>query len=204
VKIRGIEITLHSNEDLSNHIRRENDFFEAEILDYIRDSFPKQHTILDIGANIGNHSVYFANFLKYISIVAFEPIPANLGLLVGNLQPYTGIYVVPYALSDKREVIPMTEKLDNMGMSGYDTNGKILAEAYPLDFFNYNNVTLMKIDVENMEPKVLLGAKETIQRCKPLILIEDNFNTYSGLLPDYECINGWEISKTYLYKWRSK
>ena len=43
-----------------------------------------------------------------------------------------------------------------------------------LDQYNYNDVDFIKIDVEGWEPKVLRGAKKTIDRCNPVICVEIN------------------------------
>jgi hypothetical protein len=129
--LRGKTFYTHDDEDLSNHIHREQDFFEAEILDFLRDNYPTHWTIIDAGANIGNHTVYFARFLKYMNIIAFEPIDENWDILLENVAPYSGIYCYKYALSDSAGTIPMTAARRNMGMSGYDVNGKILATSAP-------------------------------------------------------------------------
>lgn len=200
MKIRGIEIQLHPNEALSNHIRRENDFFEADILDYLRDHHQAQKVIVDVGANIGNHTLYFANFLKYEKIVSFEPLPANFEILEANL-PYFNIELHQLALSDKKTALKMTPNVGNMGASRIDGQGGIEVEAITLDSLNLKNVTLIKIDVENHEPLVLEGAKDTILRCHPLILIEDWNYSYGNLFPDYVLEKSWPKHRTYLYCW---
>lgn len=200
--IRGIEMELHANEAFSNHIRTTKDFYEADILDYIRDYHKHHEVIMDIGANIGNHSLYFANFLEYETLVAFEPIPTNYGLLIKNLTGSKHIQLYNYAVSDKRGVLKMREDVGNMGASTITKDGSIEVKTTTIDILNYSNVTLMKIDVENHEPYVLEGAKDTIFRCHPLILIEDWNNTYAKLLPDYELEKAWPEHRTYLYKWK--
>lgn len=202
MKIRGIEIELHPNEDFSNHIRRETDFFESEILDFLQDYHHHQDIILDIGANIGNHSVFFANFLSYTSIICFEPILANFELLKRNMAPYENIGLVNSALGDFTGELHMSPNFDNMGAGHVDTNGDIIVKTTSLDRLHIDNVSLMKIDVEEHEPEVLMGAKETIFRCHPLILIEDWHDSYAALLPDYELEKGWPHHQTFLYKWR--
>jgi FkbM family methyltransferase len=205
LRIRGVEIELHGpGEALSNHIRREQDFFEAEVLDYIRDNFPTQRVILDIGANIGNHALYFANFLKfYDQIICFEPIPENFDLLVKNMNGYPGVKLFNYALSDKRQEIKMVRNRENMGASMVSFDGDLTVPAYPLDRLGYQHVTLMKIDVEEYEPEVLDGAMDTIWRCRPLIIIEDWHDEYQKLLPhNYQCIRMWEVGKTFIYEWK--
>mgnify|MGYP000541176999 CR=1 FL=1 len=190
MKIRNIEFKLHEDEALSNHIRREQDFFEPDILDYLKDHHPTQNLIIDAGANIGNHSIYFANFLKYKEIYCFEPLEVNFRVLKSNL-PYPNIQLFQKALSDKGKTLKMSANTGNMGASKIDLNGDTEVEAITLDSLNLENVSLLKIDVENHEPQVLIGAQETIQRCKPLILIEDWNETYAKLLPNYILEKAW-------------
>ena len=45
----------------------------------------------------------------------------------------------------------------------------------PVDYFNFENVSLIKIDVEHMEIAVLEGCLNLIKRCKPTILIETHY-----------------------------
>lgn len=209
MKLRGIELHLHENEALSNAIRRSEDFFESEILDYIRDNHNKQVIIVDVGANIGNHTVYFANFLQYQQIVAFEPIDANFQLLAKNIETYRNVVALPIALSDYNGNIQMSINRLNMGASQVDPNGEITVIAEKLDtFFQYNEwpITLLKIDAEWHEPAVIEGAHELISRWKPLILLEDANKEYEPLLTwfgkgGYVLDKGWDEHKTYLYRW---
>jgi len=199
-KIRGIEINLHPNERLSNYHRQTHDFFEPELLDFIRKQHNKQKVIVDVGANIGNHAIYFANFLKYEELICFEPIPDNFELLKQNLS-YPNIKLFQLALSDKETTIKMTPNSRNMGASKVEVDGTVDIEAITLDSLNLKDVTLLKIDVERHEPFVLAGAKKTIDRCHPLILIEDRYLRYEKLLPGYVLEKGWPQYMTYLYKW---
>jgi FkbM family methyltransferase len=204
VIVRNIPLYIHEDGPLSNSIRRDNDFFEAEILDYLRDNFNKQNVILDIGANIGNHTIYFAKNFEYEKIYAFEPILANFEILDANcarLAPDIGR--ANYALSDRYGTLNMSINYGNMGASEVNPEGSVTVPCCPLDGAGeFGRISLIKIDVEWHEPEIIAGAEETIQRDHPLILIEDANNEYASLLPDYECIKAWEGHKTYLYKWR--
>ena len=203
MKIRDVELELHPDEDLSNAIRRDGDFFEAHILDYLRDNFKSQKTVLDIGANIGNHTTYFAEYLDCDLIYAYEPIYANFLLLLKNTIPYKNTVVLgDFALSDYTGQINMSIRYNNMGASEVNPEGITIVPCYPLDAFAIRDVTLLKLDVEWHEPAVLRGAEGTIQRERPLILIEDTNEEYAELLPDYELVQGWREDKTYLYRWK--
>lgn len=198
--IRGIMFHLHEYEDLSNHIKRERDFFEAEILDYLAEHHHDQKHIVDIGANIGNHSVFFANFLSYTKITCFEPIPTNFDLLVKNMAPYLNVFTTQVALSDHIKKLRMHLNQDNYGASKVDKDGPIYVSAKTLDSLRLADVTLIKIDVEGHEPQVLAGAKNTIDRDKPLVLIEDWYQQYGELLPNHEIEKAWPHHATYLYR----
>ena len=199
IMLRGVEICLHKKEQLSDHIRREKDFFEANILDYIRDNYPRQHTIVDAGANIGNHVAYFSNFLKYDSIYAFEPIPDNFKLLKLNSDK-PNIKIFNKALSYKNETLKMAPNPVNMGASRVRRYGKVKVDAIAIDSLKLSDVTLLKIDVEDSEAYVIAGAKETINRSHPLILLEDKNGKYAKLLDGYILEKAWPKQYTYLYR----
>ena len=81
------KLYLHpEGEALSDAIARDSDYFEKEILDYMAEHYPQQDVILDIGANIGNHTVYFSQYLENSAVIAFEPVFENYSLLNYNTR----------------------------------------------------------------------------------------------------------------------
>jgi FkbM family methyltransferase len=205
VDLRGIPFYTHDDEDLSNAIHRDKDFFEAEILDYMAINYGVQQHILDIGANIGNHSVYFANFFKYKHITAFEAYLGNYELLVKNLEPYQNVTATYIAISDGYGTLFVHPRRENLGATEVNTiESPFKVEAMPLnDLITDIPVSLIKIDVEWWEPQVISGAWNLLVEHKPLILIEDATLSYEKLLaPYFEMIKPWPHHKTYLYKWR--
>ena len=205
MNVRGVEIELHeTGEALSEAIKRDHDFFEFEILDFIRDNYPIQRTIIDVGANIGNHALFFANFLQFYEyIICFEPVPDNFDLLVRNLNGYKGVKLYNHALSDKTQIVRMSVNRGNMGASRVAIDGELEIQAHSLDRLYYQNVSMIKIDVEEYEPEVLDGAQDTIARCHPLLVIEDWNGVYFNLIPaNYQCVFKSEPSRTYIYEWK--
>jgi FkbM family methyltransferase len=157
-------------------------FYENEMLNYIR-SLDLSGTYLDIGAHVGNHAVFFGMFCKSSTVVAFEPLSRyvtvlNKNLQLNRLQPKS--VVIPVALSD-----------------GYGTT-EILWEgaqesvlASTLDaimgiFSFLDPVVVIKVDIEGMESKALLGARDTIKMHKPLIFAEAHYNTHDVLFETME------------------
>lgn len=54
----------------------------------------------------------------------------------------------------------------------YDSASTYEAPLLSIDSLKLSRVDFIKIDVEGMEAEVLRGAKATLQRCKPMMLIE--------------------------------
>lgn len=202
INLRGIPFLLHENESLSNAIAKNGDFWEADILDYLRNNFPYQRTIIDIGANIGNHTVYFANFLTAERIISIEADKINYDLLCINTFNYDNVYCYNIALSDYVGEAWIQHNLTNWGAHEVHDSGDEKVRCTSLDEYMFlDSLTLMKIDVEWLEPSVLKGAEQTIQYNRPLILIEDIKNEYGALLPDYTLIKRWDHHGTSLYIW---
>lgn len=197
---RGIPLALHpEGEGLSDGIRRSGDFYESAILDYLAAHHPVQRVVVDAGANIGNHALYFAAFLAHERIHAFEPIPANYTLLSANVAAFPTVTPWPLALSSARGKLRMADNPGNMGACLVSAEGTIEVPAVTLDSLGFRDVTLLKLDVENHEAAVLDGARETIEREHPLILIEDwSFGDHRP--QGYELEMAWPDAFTYLYR----
>lgn len=197
----GNVLHLHGDVDqLSNRILSDEDYFEKDILLYLEKNYPEQNVILDVGANIGNHTVFFATHFRYNKIIAFEPIPENYVLLEKNTRPFYSVSIRRVAIGDGDLSIRMRIDRENMGACEVTPEGDVHVEQIRLDDLFVDPVTLIKIDVEWYEPFVLLGAKSLIEEDKPLILIEDTNQEYGDLLPNYyKLIQAWPEHRTYLY-----
>lgn len=199
-------IQVHdAGEALSDHIVREQDYFEREILDYLETNHKKQKTILDVGANIGNHTLFFATHLDYQAIIAFEPILDNYNLLKENTDNFFGIKLRNVAVGDSTKEVKMTINRGNMGACEVDPYGNVRAHQVRIDDLFVSVVSLIKVDVEWSEIHVLEGGKNLIREDKPLILIEDSNFSYTDYLQrlGYEIEASWPQHKTYLYTWRT-
>ena len=197
---------LHDEgEDLSDHIDREKDYFEKEILEYLAANHPQHDVIIDVGANIGNHTAYFSQYLENSTIIAFEPVIENYKLLNLNTHGLPNVITRNEAVGAFRGKVYIELNPKNMGTCQIVTNGETegfrqIPQVRIDDLLLIPRVTLLKIDVEWYEPEVLKGAQAIINEDKPLILIEDAEVKYAELLPpDYELLQPWLAHKTYLY-----
>ena len=175
-------IYIHQNEIVSNHMVNINNFFEIEFLDYIQKNHNKQNEVIDIGANIGNHSLFFAKFLDVKKVHSFEPFPSNLSLLRKNMTNFSDkSQIYDIALSNKEGLMPLyNSQHGNFGgfsLHSYSNGSSFLVnpsiKVTTLDSLNLQNISMIKIDVENHENEVLEGAKQTILNNKPIIFVEN-------------------------------
>ncbi len=138
--------------------------------------------VLDVGANIGTHTVFFGKKVSPGGLVyAFEPQRVTFEFLCSNIVLNGLVNVIPLqkgASDQPGEVnIPIlnpaiAQNFGGMHIEGHENGDKV--SIIPLDDLNLERCNLIKIDVEGMELKVLQGAKKTIQKCHPFLFIENN------------------------------
>jgi FkbM family methyltransferase len=135
------------------------------------------HMFVDVGANIGGWSMPASRYYHWVC--AFEPTPTTLMILRQNvaLNHANNVRIFPYALGD-RETDLRLYLGQNIGQNGFfedhldrHTVGTVIVRVRPLDVFKLDP-TAIKVDTEGFEIPVLKGATETIERCKPRLLIE--------------------------------
>lgn len=139
---------------------------------------------LDIGANIGNHSIFFAK--KFRQVYAFEPNPVTYEVLKINCNyaaEHKNVIPVNFGLSDMEGSLPFYINPSNIGGSGIiEGNNPYIKDSTQINVKALNqfnelkdvSVALIKIDVERHELNVLKGAKATISREMPAILFEQS------------------------------
>ena len=148
--------------------------YERGLLDFLRPLVSRGDCVIDVGANIGNHSLYLCLVCE-AKVHAFEPNPIALRHLYANIQANSAaelISVHPVGLGADRSVgsiVPGSQH--NLGAARLQVGeGQIPVET--IDSFEFENVALIKIDVEGSEVSVLAGAHQTIATSKPLIVAE--------------------------------
>ena len=164
-----------------NH--RRGDFYEGKELNGLKKLFPKGGTFVDIGANVGNHSLFAALFLEAGRVLPIEPNPLAYRLLVQNvlvngLEKVFDLSKLGVGLSDADAGgFAMEERTRNLGGAKM-LSGKGELQVYRGDvLFADETPDMIKIDVEGMEMAVLAGLKAVIGKHKPVLLVEvDNQN----------------------------
>jgi FkbM family methyltransferase len=171
-------IAVYKNDNVISYaLRLYGEYCHAEI--EIMSNFLNEKSLyVDIGTNIGYH-ILGIHKNTGAKCLGFEPHPNHFAVASYNCQDYTDIALVNAAVSDSAGDVILTDfdvdKVTNYGevKSPDDTEQKtITSPSVKLDDINLSGCTLIKIDVEGNEFRVLKGAEQTIEKFKPVILYE--------------------------------
>ena len=141
----------------------------AETLDEVWPHVKSWNVALDCGAYAGYWAYQMAQRFQYV--YAFEPIKENRRCLERNVPD--NVTVLPAAVSDERKLVMM--KLKGAHYGEVDEKGDIRVAAWSIDSMGLMDVGFIKLDVEGQEPEALDGARETLEKCKPVVCIETKF-----------------------------
>lgn len=153
-------------------------------LKLIKDNNIKKPIILDIGANYGFVSLALQTNLDFnAEIYSFEPHPDIYNVLERSIEfnKIHNIRVENVAVGRENSLVDLNlfGQSSNVIESEWSTIRKVKIKQINLDtFLTKENISpnFIKIDVDGYELNVLIGLKETILSCKPIMVIETNDN----------------------------
>jgi FkbM family methyltransferase len=162
------------------------EFSEGEV-ELFRKLIGPDDVVVDVGANIGAHTLAFARLAKHV--YAFEPQPLLYQALCGMvaLNELANVTTAHAGCSSREG----TMSLADMDFSRPNNFGAAALQPYcGARAIRVTKLTIdcqfLKIDVEGMELDVLRGAAEMIQRCKPVMYIEadrpDKFDALTAFI----------------------
>ena len=166
-------------------------YYMGDYEPYLKHNFKKLikpgDVVFDIGANIGFHTLYFAELVGNAGkVYAIEPIDINFKALTANLalNPFTNIIPVNKAFGNKTESINIHINVEQTNPGAFSITAEgpkntiincIKGDEYVKEF-GIEKVDVLKIDVEGFEFEVLKGLSTTINKHKPIIFFEYDRN----------------------------
>jgi FkbM family methyltransferase len=167
--------------NLYQQLKRPN-YYQPWIIKWAEQYSRTNSTILDVGANIGCFTLPFAKLHQgTCKIYAFEPLSDAYTLLLSNIK-----------LNNLNNVVPI-----NMGLSFINKNIKVFIPSDPahfsiedkyqniwkenkseiiklctLDSLNLQNISFIKVDIQDHEFKFLQGAKNTLKKDNITLILE--------------------------------
>lgn len=157
----------------------------------------REGTFIDVGANIGKYSIVMSKRLgDKGNVIAIEPEKRNFMALKRNIElnGLRNVHLENVALSNKKGVVDFFIG-DDPGKHSLKRNvgNKVSLDCDTIDNLvekhSLKNVCQIKIDVEGAEVEVLEGAKKTIKKFSPSIVIEvsseENLKQIQQILKGY-------------------
>ena len=178
VKVDDFIFIINKNDTCVSDCLRTGILFEKFLLSFVKIFIDSTKNILDIGANIGCHSIVYSNYTNG-NVYAFEPQPIVFELLQKNIESNNCKNIIAYnfGASNINTIFFMNAHYDKPANQG---NFKICEQqdiginiiCKKLDDLELSNIGYIKIDVEGHELNTLLGLEKTIQSNLPNLMIE--------------------------------
>lgn len=162
--------------------KKEGDFFA------FMDAVKKDGDLLDVGANIGIMSYHLSKQFEDRKILAIEPMPSNLSVLMKIKEHFNleNVEIIPTAVGDKdgesvEMVLPMNGKVKMQGLAHvvhdsiteWNEGEKFSITSDTLDTLcEGRKISGIKMDIENYEIFALKGGQNLIERDLPVIYLE--------------------------------
>jgi FkbM family methyltransferase len=161
--------------------------YEPGVTAVLREQLRNGNIAIDVGANIGLHSLTMAGLVGPTGqVIACEPNPSVGVRLRRNLMlnPERRIVALEVAVSDREGsgilAVPAASDPNqgraNLGVSRGEGWLRLTTPTVTIDSLveelHFDSVSLIKIDVEGSEPAVLRGASSTLLKHRPVLIFE--------------------------------
>jgi FkbM family methyltransferase len=185
-KFKNMIVTYQPNTAIGQNLFCYGSFEESEIT-IARNFIKSDSIVLDIGANIGIHSLEFSRMANSGLVISFEPQLNVFNTLIKNIlqNNITNIIPLNLAVSYKNHITDFYIMDDDAYSSLVDTKrktleGKIKVLAISIDGLIGSDqiIDFIKIDVEGLELNVLLSMKTLLNNHHPVVFCE----IYKGIL----------------------
>jgi FkbM family methyltransferase len=142
---------------------------------------------VDVGAHVGLWSRNLA--FAFDTVFAFEPVAEHRECFMKNVQGIGRVNLLEFALGAEEGMVSIGTEVGSSGNSAVVTSrvGDIESRALPvalasveslnvemrtIDSYEFDDLDLIKVDVEGFEENVLRGSERTIRTCKPVVIVE--------------------------------
>jgi FkbM family methyltransferase len=159
--------------------------------------------VIEAGANIGGLTIPLAKIVGDAGEVhAFEPQQDNFDCLVWNVRSLRNVTLWPRALASSQYPISYAavnpDKICNLGSTELSSRRETVSANLHVtttidELFPRASVSFIKADVEGMELEILQGAVRTIDRCHPILYVEDDREQNSAALRAWLISHGYRL-----------
>lgn len=201
--VHGVSYQIHlpdlETDYIQSTISETRTPYELSMLQDIKARVSPGDLVLDVGANVGNHTFYLA-CVAGCRVAAFEPNSALAQAIktsrrLNQLEQQVEVFALGVGASSGRADFGHLDET-NLGAQSLrlSTDRDAPIEVMALDEHSWSEpVRVIKVDVEGMELAVLEGAEQLITRDQPILYVECQTEA------DFVTINQWLADKEYHY-----
>lgn len=181
------------------------EFSESEV-EVFRKYVKPGDVVLDIGANIGAHTIVLSQLVGETgTVIAIEPERTNYYALCGNIALNNCVNAIAYqwGVSNVSGVLKVpvinVPQNSNFGSLELDKDWSAtvhyVVQCVRLDEIGFSRCDFIKMDVEGMERLALEGSAEMIKKYKPILYVEDDREGKSAALREYIRALGYSVEE---------
>ena len=170
---------------------------------------------IDAGANQGEFSITAANVAKNGKVISFEPVAEYRQRLITNIQlnGFNHVQVIPIALGEQNCSLPIYDRQESFSdgtrHEGLPTlfsspnrgHEREVVTVRRLDDVLANlslaRIDVMKLDIEGAEWSALRGARNTIAKYRPILILEIARETCKAAGYEPEAFGRWIVEQNY-------
>lgn len=185
------EFAIFNPSDVVQSWQASGVFYEFIELELMRQYFPGG-VFVDVGGNVGNHTIFFALQKNCSKVITFEPNLTALRILKTNLalnDLQDRVDVRPYGLGSSESSATLETPEHNLGgasilrsseqeLSHITDGGNTILIKIGDNVMGQDVPAFIKIDIEGFEFECLKGLRKTIVSHKPILFIELDDKNY--------------------------
>ncbi len=175
------ELTLTSIQgDEISEMLKSGKRYESHIYEISKAVLMPTDSVIDIGANIGVHSISFSKLVPNGKVYSFEPSGFIFSLLQKNIKDNVALncHSFKFAITQSFEVLKIsTENFSkkktntgNQSLTNHSWGENVLSLG--LDQFDFKNIKLIKMDIQGSEVQAVVGMAKLLAESRPLVIFE--------------------------------
>jgi FkbM family methyltransferase len=169
IAVAGVGVEIAVDDLFASAVYKESRHWPE--LDWVAANVPDSPgLVLDVGANQGVTSIFYARTFPSALVLAVEPHPFNAAQILRNARAnlVRNLAVLPCAVAER----PGEVFISDHSNSSVVARDGISVPAVRLDDLRSGPVRFLKIDVEGLELEVLRGAEHLIGADRPVMDVE--------------------------------
>lgn len=156
--------------------------------------------VVQAGGNCGMYARFYGNYFE--EVYSFEPSPVNFLCLERNCQGKK-YHLYPVALGEKSGNCVITlpkRRFKNTGVYQVIERDDGNIPIISIDSLRLNRCDLIHLDIEGFEPHALRGAAQTIEKYRPVIILEAGHGAEVIETMNYKLLEKLDMDWIYIYE----